>query len=332
MKTVSKFFGLIALCAAAFASCQKEQVFEEDQLSDAVEEEGTRAVGTKKSITLMTYNVCAFSLYETKYPDIKNKKSIFTDIASVIDDSGASYVSLNEVDWLNIHRVNVDQKSSNPKGYLKLIHNINQIDALVSRSTNNWYYRYFGTVSYNGGNDGYVGNGILSKMRVIKKDGKDCCKRVSLALDTPIYVDQSTGHVEANRGLLIIETEDCVFASTHLGLTKAAMEKQVEKINAHFVNYYSDCDKPVFLCGDFNATPTQMKTLMPEKDWQRISKTDIITKNPNCIDYILCWKGNKKAPVVKCTESYVIKDKKDGKYLMSDHYPVCAKVEWVTKK
>ena len=99
MKTVSKFFGLIALCAAAFASCQKEQVFEEDQLSDAVEEEGTRATSGRE-ITLMTYNIAACSRYETNSTN-PNKKRIFNDIANVIKATGAQYVSLNEVRPIN---------------------------------------------------------------------------------------------------------------------------------------------------------------------------------------------------------------------------------------
>ena len=337
MKTVSKFFGLIALCAAAFASCQKEQVFEEDQLSDAVEEEGTRATSGRE-ITLMTYNIAACSRYETNSTN-PNKKRIFNDIANVIKATGAQYVSLNEVDYNNQKRVETVKTAT--------VHDRDQLSTIQSCLGGNWKSYFQATTEYRD-DQGKVGNGILCYATINGKKEK---------LYTYVKKEISPGNYEKYRGIVVIETNDCVFASTHLGQTNDARIKQCEEINEFFYENYRYCSKPVFLCGDFNAAPEGYKDAngndnksvyeLLKKNWTNISGKTVTHQGNQytnkCFDYIFNYdlakisvkKNNLKVSDPKVINNDVIK----GQYsktniqsynmdLMSDHYPVVVTVAW----
>lgn len=339
MKTVSKFFGLIALCAAAFASCQKEQVFEEDQLSDAVEEEGTRATSGRE-ITLMTYNIAACSRYETNSTN-PNKFRIFNDIANVIKATGAQYVSLNEVDYNNQKRVETVKTAT------KTVHDRDQLSTIQSCLGGNWKSYFQATIEYRD-EQGKVGNGILWPASI---------KYVIEEVTYPyVAYEISPGNYEKYRGIVVIETNDCVFASTHLGQTNQARIDQCKRINDYFAKYVN-CDKPVFLCGDFNAAPegyidangNKNKSVyeLLQKNWTNISGKTVTHQGNQytnkCFDYIFNYdlakisvkKNNLKVSDPKVINNDVIK----GQYsktniqsydmdLMSDHYPVVVTVKW----
>jgi endonuclease/exonuclease/phosphatase family metal-dependent hydrolase len=65
--------------------------------------------------------------------------------------------------------------------------------------------------------------------------------------------------------MAVVEYKDFIMASVHLDLTPESRMGQAEVINDYFDTYYADCMKPIFLAGDFNATPDrELIALMKE--------------------------------------------------------------------
>ena len=112
----------------------------------------------------------------------------------------------------------------------------------------------------------------------------------------------------------------CVFASVHLDFKDSKLE-QAKIVNDWFTEHYSGFDKPVFLCGDMNATPGSPAIRELEKYWTKLSP-DAATfpGNGKCIDYIFALKS---AGPVEVISAGVISDRTSD---YSDHYPVVVKV------
>lgn len=273
------------------------------------------AITIRTEKTLMSYNVGIFFKSETYKYD---------EIAQLLVDQQATYVALNEVDSVTTRTGKVDQ--------------LYKLKSLMESKAGHGYWYHFGAAlkPYKGG---AYGNGVISGERV-EKDANNKYKYYHFQLTNKkngSVVQFTTASGEAKkeevRSVSILETADCIFAAAHLGLTADMRKIQVSQLNQWFSTHFAATTKPVFLCGDFNAEPTEVQELMSSK-WTMLSdpsQNTHSTKKANpvhCIDYILCWK-NASAPEVKVNSRKVLyaSDVPDIK-TYSDHYPVKVKVEW----
>jgi len=234
----------------------------------------------QRSLTLMTYNVGAFSKYE---------ENTTSGVAQLILDNGANLVALNELDSCNGR------------------HSAYQVKDLAQALGPDWAYHFACAIPYKGGS---YGNGVVS----------DKC--VSSAYRIPLPKEDGS----EVRSLAVVETEDCVFAATHLDhRSHDAAMAQMRTINEWFAAHYAGCSKPVFLCGDFNVLPDSDVIAVAQERWTLLSGTDLTfsTKNRSkCIDYIFAFKD---AVPVEVTDAQVLVE---GTGNLSDHYPVLVTVKY----
>ena len=229
-----------------------------------------------KEISLMTFNTGNFSKYS---------ENSLPEAAKLIRDSGASLVSLNELDSCNRR------------------HGFFQLEALADSLS--WSAFHFARAFPFAG--GAYGNGVLS------------FEPVQQTFTIPLT--QSDG--AEPRSAAVVETESCVFASTHLDhVGKEARLLQAKTLNDWFRTHYGGCGKPVFLCGDMNAQPDSETLAILQEEWILLSGTGLTysTTNPiRCIDYILAFKD---AAPVRTLHSQVLTEGTAG---LSDHFPVLVK-------
>ncbi len=231
----------------------------------------------QKVLTLMTYNVGSFSKYED---------SSVEGVAGVIRRTGATLVSLNELDSCNLR------------------HNTYQLKDIAD-AMGGWSFQFATALKYKGGS---YGNGVISSERPVAR--------------YTISLPKSDG--SEPRSAAVLETEDCVFAAVHLDHKSAAAQRvQMETINNWFSKVYGGSKKPVFLCGDFNAEPDSELISFVKENWTRLSGeyNTYSTDNPRkCIDYIFAFKDAAK---VQLLSSRVLTS---GTETISDHFPVEVKV------
>ena len=209
-------------------------------------------------------------------------------VAKLIDDNGAVLVGLNELDSCNRR------------------HPVFQLKEL-SEQMGGWPYLYASAFPYAGG--GY-GNGVISKEEILKS------YRVALP----------KGDGSEPRSLAVVETARCVFGALHLDhRSPAAALEQMRVVNDWFIGHYRGCDKPVFLCGDFNVTPDSDVIALAKTSWTLLSGTGNThsTSNPrHCIDYIFSFRY---AASVEVEDARVLTE---GTASLSDHFPVLVKVRF----
>lgn len=204
----------------------------------------------------------------------------------MMKEIGADAVALNELDHYNRR------------------HNVSQVDEFAD-ALDGWDRAFYKAIWVKGG---HYGNGIVTKAEIKEEYG--------------IPLKRKRGNEK--RSCLVVETEEYVLAVAHLDhKSEKVSTAQAEIMTNILKEKYGDSSKPVFLCGDFNATPesTTLGSIM--QDWTLISATDYTysSRNPReCIDYILVLKNNAKIEVVKsavCTgfESADVTQ-------TSDHLPV----------
>ena len=226
-----------------------------------------------REISVMTYNVGVFS---------KSGRNSLPDIAEFIRKSGASLVSLNELDSCNRR------------------HDSFQLQQLA-QAVGGWDYHFASAFPFAGG---AYGNGILSREPILWSG--------TLALPKADGAEP--------RSVAVVETASCVFASAHLDhVGKEARLEQVRIINQWFTGRYKGYSKPVLLCGDMNATPGSETLALLEENWTRLSGTDFTysTSQPRgCIDYIFALKVAATPEVVSCR---VVTE---GTEELSDHFPL----------
>lgn len=146
------------------------------------------------------------------------------------------------------------------------------IDILQLLSEQTGMYATFGySILHDGGK---YGNGVLTKEKPLS------VKKVALP-----------GAKEA-RTALIVELDKYIVVNTHLSLTNEERLESV-KIITDAVEFY---EKPVFLMGDLNATPTSEPIKFLQEKWQILTDPKQPTSpsvNPrSTIDYILGYIGN----------------------------------------
>ena len=133
------------------------------------------------------------------------------------------------------------------------------------------------------------------------------------------------------RALVIVETEDYVFAATHLDhVSAAAQHEQVRAIDSLVARFVAGVRKPVFLAGDMNATPDSETLRLFRQRWRLLTPTDGGTypSDPprECIDYIFAWRDGVPCEVI---EARVLNRSGAGDLRRaSDHLPVLLEVAW----
>ena len=213
-------------------------------------------------------------------------------VAEFILQSGAVIAGLNELDSCNRR------------------HAAYQLENLSSQ-LGGWDFHFAQAFPFAGG---AYGNGIVSAKPVLAREH----------IDLP----QLDGYEP--RSVAVIETEDCVFASTHLDVGSASAKlEQARIINEWFQVHYNGFKKPVILCGDMNSTPESPTIKELEKCWTRLSGTGFTysSEDPHtCIDYFFCLKDAKQvkvrsSEVIGVAEYPAVED-------MSDHLPIILKIKY----
>ena len=126
---------------------------------------------------------------------------------------------------------------------------------------------------------------------------------------------------EEQRVLLMVELADCICCCTHLSLTREDQLASVDIIAREIAAFAKGKGKPVFIAGDWNATPDSELMARMGEHFEILSDTAAFTFPANepdrTIDYIARWKGSpngKLGTVVKADVPVVP--------IASDHRPV----------
>ena len=176
-------------------------------------------------------------------------------IASVIKAEDPVLVGLNELDSCNT-RHNTDQLKD------------------IAEALGGWSNSFSKALDYKGGS---YGNGVVSQKPII----------ASYRIELPRFEGSEI------RSVAVVETEDMVFAATHLEHTSDAVSRsQAAIINDWFAIHYTGYDKPVILCGDLNSTPSSSTLIELRRLWNVLSvdQPTHSTENPRiCIDYVLSF-------------------------------------------
>ena len=126
---------------------------------------------------------------------------------------------------------------------------------------------------------------------------------------------------EERRVLLMAEFDGYIFCSTHLSLTEEDRLASVEIIDNALRAFTKECDKPVFIAGDWNDTPDSETLSRIRERFVILSDTESFTfpsDTPRVtIDYIALWKETGIGLDVKPSKALTPPDS-----VSSDHRPV----------
>lgn len=207
-----------------------------------------------------------------------------SNIASVIKKSGAEIIALQEVD-VNTERSN----------------NVDQVKALAELLSMEYYFSK--SIDYR---NGEYGNAILSKYPMSNKR----------RFDLPMPVAGEKRSV-AFATIELPDGKTIEFGSTHFDLAASRVEQ------AKFLNEYSkQLNKPLFIGGDYNATPESPEMIELKKEFNFSCKGPcpftIPVNSPNkAIDFVVYNKAAQKDFTLLSGVAM------NGQYA-SDHLPVIA--------
>ena len=155
-------------------------------------------------------------------------------VAAAVKGVGAEVVALNELDSCNRR------------------HEVYQLEEFA-REMGGWQYHFASAFPFAGG--GY-GNGVATGDNILRR----------------FRIDLPKGDGSEPRSVAVVETDDYVFASTHLDyLAETAAIAQADVINNWFTEHYFGSRKPVFLCGDMNAEPGSKVIGALSRCWEILS-------------------------------------------------------------
>lgn len=154
------------------------------------------------------------------------------------------------------------------------------------------------------------------------------------------------GKGSETRALAVVEYDDVVVASTHLDHRNDSSQlAQAVLVTETLEGMYADSDKPVILCGDFNAYPESQTITYCREHWDILNdvtvttyprwkavkamevKPQTIAETPgNCIDYIMILKNGVDYELVQ-TE-VCVPFEAGSVFESSDHLPVYADIRF----
>ncbi len=212
-------------------------------------------------------------------------------VAAMMKEIGADALSLNELDSCNTRHPN------------------NQLADLAA-AMGKWEYQFGRAMPYR---EGAYGVGVAVPEDILE----------SFNIPLP------QGNGLEPRACMVVETSKYVLASTHLDYRdEPSIVIQAETINEVLAGKYSGTQKPVFLAGDMNSTPTSAVLKELGKKWEVIScrKNTYSAENPHeCIDFILVLKNG---PKIKVIGSEVPVEFAGGEVAVaSDHLPIFVDVK-----
>ena len=315
--------------------------------------------------TMMTYNVYGFDMYKNKETSAYiqgSSNNIYKDIANVIEASKASIVGLNEVFNGNTH-------GNQPELLRKEL-----VTAWDGKKDNShrWAFSkaltrnnesYGNAIVYRNGRDGGEGGFTLStKYKCYRPLTDNNGTKQTNAKGEIIYFSKA----EEVRSVSYAVFSDCVFASVHLGLSSAGRSDQVKTLTEEIDKLFSNEDKPVFLCGDFNAdynsitntyftkesgyvkdTQESIVKLMSADTWTRLTESEVSShpSTNNRLDHFFVYNKGKWSGNVVVTSELVPDQFINGNLVenptqlgskkatslrrLSDHLPVIITVKWV---
>ena len=213
-------------------------------------------------------------------------------VAAAVKEMAADAVTFNEVDSCTTRTGKVDQM------------------AAFAEAMGGWNQHYAAAMPYKGGAYG-VGVASQPALEIVRTD--------------KIALPKLDGREP--RAVAVVEYKDFVLCSTHLDLTLESQLGQVAVINHYMDSVYADCNKPIFLGGDFNCFPDSEPVALLKQSWELL--TPVTNSFPShapdrCIDFIFARAQGKKI-TVQATEIPVTLQTADLA-TASDHLPVALTV------
>lgn len=209
------------------------------------------------------------------------------DIANMMHELDADAVALCELDSCNRR------------------HATFQLQDFAQMLSDEWSYRFGSAMQWNGG---AYGTGLVT--------------HASIMNSFEIKLPKGDGYEP--RICVVSETSSYVLAAVHLDHSSEDVRvKQADLLTDELKTRYGKSRKPVFLCGDLNATPDSRTLRRLSEDWTVLSDPapTYPSDNPRqCIDYILAlnnrarYKVQKTAVLTEAASADVVK--------ASDHLPV----------
>lgn len=222
----------------------------------------------------------------SKYDDDSTR-----EVADMMHELGADVMALCELDSCNRRHATFQLKE-----FAVAMEDVSEVS---------WCYGYGSAMEWNGG---AYGLGVLSRMPL------DCIFEINLP----------KGDGYEPRVCVVAETAAYVVAAVHLDhKSEIVRMEQARLLTDELVRLYGRSRRPVFLCGDLNATPESSTLRQLSEDWTVLSaqaSTYPSHQPDKCIDYILALKNRARYKVERtavCTEfesADVVK--------ASDHLPV----------
>ncbi len=214
-------------------------------------------------------------------------------VSDMVREAGIDVVSMNELDSCTVRTGGVYQ--------------LERFASLMG----DWQYMFGSAMAYDGG---AYGDGLAA--------GKDAGLLDSWSVRLP------QGDGAEPRALAVMEFRNFVVASTHLDhVSPDARMEQARMITEIMQSRYSGGDRPVFLCGDTNASPDSRVMEEFSRHWTILSPEAMTFPSDDpeiCIDYIMAMKGAGDYEVV---HSAVLDEFASGNVsVASDHLPVYVEV------
>ena len=280
------------LCVATFACTPVVPVPDEPDEPEVPEE--PEPLPTYYEKEKGTFRIVSYNVgaFWKYIPDMNENIGL---VASILKEVQADFVGLNELDSMNTR------------------HHANQV-ARLSAAMGDWKWFFGRGIPYKGG---AYGNGIIvpRKQYVVEV--------YNMALPAPPEGTEA-------RAVSVMETDQAVFAVTHLGSYPAEFHlSQVAALREYVGLRYGGGTKPVFLMGDMNARLTSAAYAKLSEDWDTISCTTENTiggTSPRVIDYIFHWKNS---PAVEVVSAHTISQCYCGDVsTASDHFPIFVDVKF----
>jgi endonuclease/exonuclease/phosphatase family metal-dependent hydrolase len=212
------------------------------------------------------------------------------DIAKMMHEAGADAVAVCELDSCNRRHATFQLED-------------------FAEALGGWDYRFGAAMKWAGG---AYGTGVVTDTEVVDAFN--------------IELPESGGHEP--RVCVVAETETYVIAAAHLDHSRDRVRiRQARRLTNSLRRKYGSSDKPVFLCGDLNATPKSRLMKRLSKDWDVLSEqapTYPADTPKECIDYILALKNRARYKVVETAVLTQFESADVTK--MSDHLPVFVEV------